>query len=137
MRAFPLAGFLYCAVPLYLPPPRGFIAGPKYNPEARRTPYSTFQPGVHRLIGGCDDSRCDVSLAEGVFLVETPGAVRARGLVRTINSSEFVGADNAFFSKLTRVVSKALKGLKCTSACTAESLGVCLISPVFGEAPRL
>ena len=56
-------------------PPRGFIAGPKLNPVAWRTPESTFQSGVLRLIGGCDDSsvdmgqRRDVSLAEGVVLV--------------------------------------------------------------------
>ena len=36
-------------------PPRGFIAGPKYNPEARRTLEATFQSGVLRLIGGCDE----------------------------------------------------------------------------------
>ena len=69
-----------------MPPPpraRGFIAGQKCNPEAWRTLESTFQSGVLRLIGGCDDSsvdmgrRRDVSLAEGVVLVQTPGAVRA------------------------------------------------------------
>ena len=65
------------------PPPRGFIAGPKRNPEAWRIPGSTFQSGVLRLIGGCDDSsvdmgrRRDVSLADVVVLVETLGAVRA------------------------------------------------------------
>ena len=94
MRAFPLAGFLYYAVALYLshglllpiecrPPPRGFIAGPKLKPEARRTLESTFQSGVLRLIGGCGGSsvemgpRRDVSHAEGVVLVKTLGAVRA------------------------------------------------------------
>ena len=101
MRAFPLAGVLYCAALLYLshdplspigspppplpPPPRArwFIAGPKCNPEARRTLESTFQSGVLRLIGGCDDSsvdmgrRRDVSLGDVVVFVQTLGAVRA------------------------------------------------------------
>ena len=74
-------------------PPRArwFIAGPKCNPEARRTLESTVQSGVFRLIGGCDYSsvdmgpRRDVSLAEVVVLVKTPGAVRAGGLVQTID----------------------------------------------------
>ena len=103
MRAFLLAGFLYCATPLYLshdtlppigcsPPPRGFIAGPKCNPEAWRTLESTFQSGVLRLIGGCDDSsvdmgrRRDVSLADVVVLVETLGAVRAEdGTIKVVD----------------------------------------------------
>ena len=59
------------------------IAGPKYNPEAWRTLISTFQSGVLRLIGGCDDSsvdmgrRRDVSLGDVVVFVQTLGAVRA------------------------------------------------------------
>ena len=74
------------------PPPRGFIAGPKCNPEAWRTLESTFQSGVLRLIGGCDDSsvdmgpRRDVSLAEGVVLVQTLGAVRAEdGTIKVVD----------------------------------------------------
>ena len=123
MRAFPLAEVLYCAGPLYLShdtlspigcpptplnPPRArwFIAGPKCNPEARRTLESTFQSGVLRLIEGCDDSsvdmgrRRDVTLADVVVLVQTPGAVPAGRLVRTIDSFEFVGTDTANSSKL-------------------------------------
>ena len=94
------------------------------------------------MIGGYDESsvdmgpRRDASLAEGAVLVETPGAVRAERLVRTIGSFELVGADKAFSSKLTRIVRKALKRLNCASECTAESLGAYLKSPVFGEAPR-
>ena len=126
-------------------PPRspGFIAGPKCNPEAWRTLESTFQSGVLRLIEGCDDSsvdmgpRRDVTLAEGVVLVQTLGEVRAGRLVRTIGSFEFVGTDQAYSSKLNRIARKALKGLKYASECTAESLGAYLKSPVFGEAPRL
>ena len=81
--------------------------------------------------------RRDVTLAEGVVLVQTLGAVRAGRLVRTIDSFEFVGTDKAYSNKLTRIVRKALKGLNKASACTAESLGAYLKSPVFGEAPRL
>ena len=96
MRAFPLAWVLYCAALLYLshdtlppigcyppPPPRGFIAGPKCNPEPWRTPESTVQSGVLRLIGGCDGSsvdmgrRRDVSLGDVLVFVQTLGAVRA------------------------------------------------------------
>ena len=110
-------------------PPRGFNAGPKCNPEARKTPESAVQSGVLRLIGGCDDSsvgmgpRCDVSLAEGVVLVQTPGEVRAGRLVRTIDSFEFVGNDKAVSSRLSRIARKTLKGLYCASACTVGSLG--------------
>ena len=66
-------------------PPRGFIAGPKFNPEAWRTLESTVQSGVLRFIGGCDGtsvdmgSRRDLSLAEGVVLVQTLGPARAEG----------------------------------------------------------
>ena len=86
------------------PPPRGFIAGPKCNPEAWRTLESTFQSGVLRLIGGCDDSsvvmgpRRDVSLAEGVGMVQTLGEGRAGRQVRAIGSFEFVGTDKAFLA---------------------------------------
>ena len=81
--------------------------------------------------------RRDVSLADVVVLVQTLGAVRAGRLVRTIDPFEFVGTDKAYSSKLTRIALKALKGLKCAFACTAESLGAYLKSPFFGEAPRL
>ena len=81
--------------------------------------------------------RCDVSFAEGVVLVQTPGAVRARRLVRTIGSFEFLGTEQARSGKLTQTDFKALKGLYCASACTAERLGGYLKSPAFGEAPRL
>ena len=67
--------------------------------------------------------RRGVSLAEGVLLVRTLGAVRAGRLVRTIGSFEFIGTDKAYSRKLTRIVRKALKGLKYASACTAEGLG--------------
>ena len=79
-------------IPPPTPPPSGFIAGPKYNPEAWRTLESTFQSGVLRLIGGCDDSsvdmgrRRDVSLADVVVLVETLGAVRAEdGTIKVVD----------------------------------------------------
>ena len=81
--------------------------------------------------------RRDVSLAESVVLVETLGAVRAGRLVRIIGSFEFVGASKIHLSKLNRIIPKALNGLNKESACTAESLGAYLKSPVFGEAPRL
>ena len=75
--------------------------------------------------------RRDLFLAEGVVLIETLGAVRARGrLVRSIGSFEFVRTDKAYFSELTRIVSKALKWLKYASACTAESLPP---EPSFGR----
>ena len=45
----------------------------------------------------------DVFLAEGVVLVQTPGAVRAGGLVRTINFFKFVGTDKAYSSKLNKI----------------------------------
>ena len=67
--------------------------------------------------------RRDVFLAKGVVLVQTPGEVRAGRLVRTIDSFEFVGTDKAYSSKQIRVALKALKGLNCASACTAESPG--------------
>ena len=70
-------------------------------------------------------------------MVGTPGADRAGRMVRTIDSFEFVGTDKAYVRKLTRIVSKALKGLKYASACTAESLRAYLKRPFFGEAPRL
>ena len=80
--------------------------------------------------------RRDISLAKGVVLVETLGAFRAGRQVRTIDSFEFVGTDNAYSRKQTRIFPKALKRLKCASACTAESIGAYLKSPCFGEAPR-
>ena len=70
-------------------------------------------------------------------MIETHGAVRAERLVRTIRSFEFVGIDKACSSKLKRTARKALKGLDYASACTAESLGANLKSPVLGEAPQL
>ena len=57
--------------------------------------------------------------------------------MRTIDSLEFVGTDKAYSKKLNGFVRKALKGLNYASACTAESLGAYLKSPVFGERPRL
>ena len=74
------------------------------------------------MIGGCGDSfvdvgpLLDVSLAEGVVFVETLGAVRAGGLVWTIDTFEFVGTDTVYSGKLTRIVRKALKGLNRASA---------------------
>ena len=50
---------------------------------------------------------------------------------------EFVGTDKAYSSKLNKIARKAIRGLNRASACTAESLGAYLKSPVFGEAPRL
>ena len=75
---------------------------------------STFHAGVLRLIGGCGDSSVDmgqrrhVSLAEGLVLIGTLGAIRAGGLVRTIDSFEFIGTDKAYSSKLIRIARKAL-----------------------------
>jgi len=59
---------------------------------------------------------------EGLVLVETPGTVRAGRLVRAIGSFECVGTDKECPSKLTRIFLKALKGLYCATAFTAESL---------------
>ena len=95
------------------------------------------------MIRGCDDSsvdmdpRRDVSLAEGEVLVQPQGAVRARRLVRTIESFEFVRTDRAYSSKLETNARKALKGPHKAPACKAGSLGAYLRSPVFGEVPRL
>ena len=88
------------------------------------------------MIGGCGNSSVDyrdVFLAEGVVLVQTPGAVRAKRLVRAIGYFEFVGTDKDYSSKLSRIVRKAPKGLYCASACTAESLGAYLKSPVLAR----
>ena len=81
--------------------------------------------------------RRDVSLSEGLVLVETPGSVRAGKLMRTIDTFEFVEMEKACSNKLTRIARKALKGLKCASACTAEIPGAYLKSPVLGEEPRV
>ena len=103
--------------PIEPPPRREFIAEPKFNHEARRNPESTFQTCVLLLIGECGGSfagmgpRREVSLAEGAILVKTFGAIRAGRLVRAIGSFQFVGTCKAYFSELTRVVLKALKGL--------------------------
>ena len=98
------------------PPLSGFIAEPKCSSEAWRNLESTFQSGVLCLIGGCDGSSVDTStaqfsLAEGLVLIETPGAVRAGKLVWTIGSFEIAGTEKAYSSKLNRVAVKALKGL--------------------------
>ena len=95
------------------------------------------------MIGECDGSsvdmgpRRDVSLAEGLVLIETPGEVRAGRLVLTIGYFEFVGTHKAYSRKLSRIARKALKGLSKAPECTAVNLGAYLESPVFGEPPRL
>ena len=66
-------------------------------------------------------------------MIETSGAVRAGGLVRTIGSIAFVGTDKAYSNKLTRIAPKAFRGLKYAAACTAGGLGVYLKSPVLAR----
>ena len=76
LRGFCIAHSLSTSLPTQLPPsdapppPHGFIAGPKHNPEALRTPELTFLSGVLRLIGECDDFSVDMGLLRDVSLAE-------------------------------------------------------------------